>query len=96
MKTSSPKVFTGCLDASAAGTTQAKRHTNHACAHRCFAAQAARQRGRGSERALARERCEADEADAGGGGAEAAGIGGTSEAGAAAGRSFKSGGRGWW
>ena len=31
-KTSSPKVFTGCLDASAAGTTQARRCTRHACA----------------------------------------------------------------
>lgn len=44
MQTSSPKVFTGCLDACAAGTTQAKRCTNHACAS------LQRQRGRGSER----------------------------------------------
>jgi hypothetical protein len=41
-----------------------------------------RQRGRGSERASARERCAADEADAGGGGAEAVEIGGTGVAGA--------------
>lgn len=57
---------------------------------------AARQRGRGSERGSARERCAADEADAGGGGAEAVGCCGLGEAEAAAGRSFKSGGRGWW
>lgn len=97
MKTSSPKVFTGYLDASAAGTTQAKRHTNHACA----SLDALRPKPQDKEAEIVKarnepERCEAIEADAGEGGAEAVGFGGTSEAGAAAGRSFKSGGRGWW